>query len=121
MRQRQTNPLPDINFENIIARNGDKRKAFEELSVQVFSARLGSPLQVVRVAGEGGDGGVEAYWSKGPRQTGLQAKYIFTLRGKKGQLDRSFKAALKNFPQLHRYIFVLPFNRTTKQIVQWNR
>jgi hypothetical protein len=119
MHERQINSLPEIKFEHIIARSGDKRKAFEELSVQVFSARFGSPLQVVRVAGEGGDRGVEAYWNKGQRQTGLQAKYIFTLRNKKGQLDRSLKAALKNFPQMHRYIFVLPFNRTTKQIQQW--
>jgi hypothetical protein len=110
-----------LGVSDVIAREGSKRAAFEELSVQTFSIRFGDPLEVTRIHGDGGDGGIEAYWSTRSRKpVGLQAKYLFTLKGKKPQLDGSLKAALKTFPNLAQYIFVFPFNRTPKEIATWD-
>jgi len=113
--------LPEIRFGEIVARKGSKRAAFEDLAVQAFSINFGDSMKIARVHGDGGDGGIEAYWvTKRRRAAGLQAKYLFTLKGKKPQLEKSLRAALKTFPDLCEYVFVLPFDRTPKQIATWN-
>ena len=76
--------LPDIDFTQIRAHDGDQRKGFEELCVQLFGTELELDGVVPhRVEGSGGDGGVEAFAETSKTsEVGVQAKYLVTLTNK---------------------------------------
>ena len=68
------------------------------------------------VDGAGGDGGVEAYWTKpNGKKTGYQAKY-FLRSGDIDwtQIDGSVTQALTTHPELERYIVALPCDLTDR-------
>ena len=69
-----------------------------------------------RIDGAGGDGGVEAYWTKpNGKKTGYQAKY-FLRSGviKWTQINKSVTQALKTHPELERYVVALPCDLTDR-------
>ena len=69
-----------------------------------------------RVDGAGGDGGVEAYWTKpNGRKTGYQAKFFLRSGDVNwAQIDASVTQALTTHPKLERYIVALPCNLTDR-------
>ena len=69
-----------------------------------------------RVDGAGGDGGVEAYWTKpNGKKTGYQAKYFLRSRDIKwAQIDGSVTQALLMHPELERYVVALPCDLTDR-------
>lgn len=94
-----------------------QRNAFEELVCQL--ARLekfphGSTFK--RIEGAGGDGGVEALWTKPTgRKTGYQAKYWL----RSGdidwqQIDESVEQALATHPELDHYVVSMPCDLTAQ-------
>lgn len=106
-----------INFSSIKPFHEGQRYSFEELVCQL--ARLEDFIEgsiFKRIDGAGGDGGVEAYWTKpNGRKTGYQAKYF--LRSKNidwAQIDKSVKQALTIHPELESYIIALPCDLTDK-------
>ena len=69
-----------------------------------------------RVDGAGGDGGVEAYWTKpNGKKTGYQAKFFLRSGDINwAQIDGSVTQALKTHPELERYIVALPCDLTSR-------
>ena len=87
--------LPDINFQNIRPYKGTRHGGFEELSVQLFRSTISNTVELTRVDGAGGDGGVEAFivLSNGG-EIGLQAKYFDRLQKKQWQqISKSVNSA----------------------------
>lgn len=94
-----------------------QRMSFEELVCQLArheSFPDGSIYK--RVEGAGGDGGVEAYWTKpNGKKTGYQAKYF--LRSGDidwGQIDKSVTQAIAIHPELECYVVALPCDLTDR-------
>jgi len=115
----------EINFQQIRPYHGGLTDAFEELccqifhrlsdnSIQNFQPPQGSQFQ--RFRGAGGDGGVEALWIlPNGDKWGLQAKYFDKLENSQlRQLKKSLETAIKNHPELTKYIFCISFNFTGK-------
>ena len=105
----------EFDFQFIRPLRGDQRMGFEELVCQL--ARREPPdgdLEFRRIEGAGGDGGVEAYWTRSDgRKTGYQAK--FHLRSNEvgwSEIDKSVKSALSNHPELDHYVVAIPCNLT---------
>ena len=92
------------------------RGAFEEFCCQLFRRvpEVAANSRYRRVRGDGGDGGVEAFWtSPADKVWGLQAKFFDALGAKqKAQLTESVRQAAANYPNLVRYTICLPFNLT---------
>ncbi|GLO20098.1 TPA: ATP-binding protein [Pseudomonas putida] len=110
--------MPTIDFTNIRSAPKSKNDSFEALSVQLFrfscEAPEGSSFYSLR--GDGGDGGVEAYF-RAPNGNvfGVQAKYFFQLGAKElGQITKSVTAARLNHPTLSEYWIYIPFDLTGK-------
>lgn len=106
-----------IDFARIHPFQNGQRHSFEELVCQLAS-REAFPEDSFfrRVEGAGGDGGVEAYWTK-PNgvKTGYQAKYF--LRSGEidwSQVDKSVLQALDTHPELERYIIAFACDLTDK-------
>lgn len=107
-----------IDFKSINSFKSGQRNSFEEFTCQL--ARLedfpeGSCFK--RVEGSGGDGGVEAYWTKpNGRKTGYQAKYFLSSGEVKwDQIDDSVNQALDSHPELERFVITLPCDLTDKR------
>jgi|GEM_PF-1295966 hypothetical protein len=108
------------NFENHSLANSE---AFEELCCQLFEAWGHGQKTVSRswtyrkIRGNGGDGGIEAYWHDGEHDTfiGLQAKWFRTTltSTQYRQLEKSIRTAVDLRPNLTRYIICLPHNLTS--------
>ena len=106
-----------IDFSKINPFELGQRSSFEELVCQL--ARYESfPEHSIykRVDGAGGDGGVEAYWTKPcGRKTGYQAKFFLRSRDINWyQIDKSVKQALATHSELERYVIALPCDLTNK-------
>ena len=106
-----------IDFSRINSFQSGPRDSFEEIICQL-ARREDFPKNSVykRVDGAGGDGGVEAYWTKpNGKKTGYQAKY-FLRSGviKWTQIDESVTQALKTHPELERYVVALPCDLTDR-------
>jgi energy-coupling factor transporter ATP-binding protein EcfA2 len=106
-----------IDFSKILSFNLGQRHSFEELVCQL-ARRESFPEHSVfrRVEGAGGDGGVEAYWTKpNGRKTGYQAKYFLRI-GDIGwdQIDESVTQALISHPELECYVVALPCDLTDR-------
>lgn len=102
-----------IDFSKIHSFNLGQRNSFEEFVCQL--ARLEDfPKKSAfrRVEGAGGDGGVEAYWTKpNGKKTGYQAKFFLRCGDIDwGQIDKSVTQALTSHPELECYVVALPCN-----------
>ena len=89
------------------------RGAFEAFCCQLFrrAPEVVPNSRYRRVRGDGGDGGVEAFWTVPSGNVwGLQAKFFDALGTKqKAQLTESVRQAAANYPGLTRYTICLPF------------
>ncbi len=104
--------MPEIDFTRIRTLGEGQNEAFEELCCQLARRDDGVPPGSTprRIRGAGGDGGVEFLWVlPGGEKRGIQAKFFENLKGKKPQLEESFKQAIANHPELRRYTFCFPF------------
>lgn len=108
--------MTTINFKNIRSTPTSQRDSFEALSVQLFRkcAKIPTNSSFISLRGDGGDGGVEAYF-RTPTDTviGVQAKYFFKLDAPElTQIADSLSAALSNHPTLAEYNIYIPFDLT---------
>lgn len=108
------------NFENHSLANSE---AFEELCCQLFEAwgygqnAVSRSWTYRKIRGNGGDGGIEAYWHDGEHDTfiGLQAKWFRTTltSTQYRQLEKSIRTAVGLRQNLTRYIICLPHDLTS--------
>lgn len=106
-----------IDFKKIVAGLKGQTESFERLSVHLFrksANREGAEFFPLR--GDGGDGGVEAYFLLPCGGIiGVQAKYFSDLNTSHfNQIKKSFEAAQKMYPSLVEYWIYLPFDLTGK-------
>jgi hypothetical protein len=106
-----------IDFSKIHSFNHGQRHSFEELVCQL-GRREHFPEHSVfkRVEGAGGDGGVEAYWTKPDgKKTGYQAKYFLRCGDIDwDQIEESVTQALTTHPKLERYVVAIPCDLTDR-------
>ena len=107
-----------IDFSRINSFQSGQRDSFEELICQL-ARREKFPKDSIykRVDGAGGDGGVEAYWTKPDgKKTGYQAKF-FLRSGDVSwkQIDSSVVQGLTTHPELERYVVALPCDLTDRR------
>ncbi|WP_148714727.1 ATP-binding protein [Chitinolyticbacter meiyuanensis] len=105
-----------IDFARIRSTPKSRNDSFEALAVQLFRKSCQAPQDstFVSLRGDGGDGGVEAYFRAPDLQViGVQAKYFFQLGTKElEQIDGSLKSARTNHPTLSEYWIYIPFDLT---------
>lgn len=105
-----------IDFTHIRGGSKGRNQSFEALSVQLFHRTCGAPAgsTFVSLRGDGGDGGIEAYFrTPSGAVIGMQAKYFFRLGSTElGQIDDSLRTALSNHPTLSEYLVYIPFDLT---------
>ena len=111
-----------IDFRSIRPDHGGTRHGgFEEMAVQLFARERKiafRSVEVIRVEGSGGDGGVEAYaYVPEVGKVGMQAKWFVDEFGDKQfkQIDESVATALANHPDLAEYFVYVPRDRTGKK------
>jgi hypothetical protein len=108
--------MATINFTKIRSTPKSKNDSFEALAVQLFRGSFNPPAgsTFVSLRGDGGDGGVEAYFRKPDgRVAGVQAKYFFQLGDTElRQINDSLATAQKNHPSLSDYWVYIPFDLT---------
>lgn len=108
--------MTTIDFARIRSAPKSRNDSFEALAVQLFRSNCKAPTgsTFISLRGDGGDGGVEAYF-RTPSGTilGVQAKYFFQLGpAELKQIDGSLKTALSNHPNLTEYWVYVPFDFT---------
>ena len=108
--------MATIDFSQIRSTPKSKNDSFESLAIQLFKAHCkpSKDSSFFSLRGDGGDGGVEAYF-KSPTGNilGVQAKYFFKLGSSEfGQIKQSLSTALKNHPTLSEYWIYIPFDLT---------
>ena len=113
--------MPD--FSKINPYGGGERQAFEEFVCQL-ARREDMPKNSVykRIEGSGGDGGVEAYWTKPDgKKVGYQAKYFLRSGSIKwDQIDKSVRQALATHPDLEHYVIAVSCNLTVRGWDHWD-
>lgn len=117
--------IPTIDLSRIREHAGSQHRAFEELAYLVAwdleGLEQGTELER-RAAPDGGvefscvpTGGNGGRWA-------WQAKYLFRFDASTfRQMKESFLSAVDNTPDLERYIFVLPKDRTTTGLQKWRK
>jgi hypothetical protein len=110
--------MPTIDLTKIRSAPKSKNDSFEALAVQLFRFSCDAPegSSFYSLRGDGGDGGVEAFF-RAPNADvfGVQAKYFFQLGAKElGQITKSVTAARQNHPSLSEYWIYIPFDLTGK-------
>ena len=113
-----------LNFEQINGFEKGQRESFEEL-VCILAGRNRPPggKEYRRIEGKGGDGGVESVWiTEGGGKIGYQAKFFpkNMTSDEWRQIDKSVRSAIKNHPDLARYIVALPCNLTPRALKKWD-
>jgi hypothetical protein len=110
--------MPTIDFTKIRSAPKSKNDSFEALAVQLFRFSCDAPeaSSFYSLRGDGGDGGVEAFFRAPTGHVlGVQAKYFFQLGAKElGQITKSVTAARLNHPTLSEYWIYIPFDLTGK-------
>jgi hypothetical protein len=105
-----------IDFTRIRCTPKSRNDSFEALAVQLFRTSFQPPAgsAFVSLRGDGGDGGVEAYYrTPDGYVAGVQAKYFFQLGDAElRQIEVSLDTALKNHPSLSDYWVYIPFDLT---------
>lgn len=108
-----------MDFRNIRATPLSQRDSFEALSTYLFERNYlpGAGSIFTSLRGDGGDGGVEAYFTDAAGNVhGLQAKFFFKLgSSERAQLVKSLKAARQNYPALRSYTIYIPFDLTGRR------
>lgn len=108
--------LTTIDFTRIRSTPKSRNDSFEALAVQLFRKCAITPPDstFISLRGDGGDGGVEAYFRTPAGQViGVQAKYFFTLTASElVQISESLKTARENHPTLSEYHVYIPFDLT---------
>lgn len=108
--------MPTIDFAAIRSAPKSKNDSFEALAVQLFQHHCDVPenSSFYSLRGDGGDGGVEAFFrTPGGEVLGVQAKYFFSLGAKElSQISKSLEAARLNHPTLSEYWVYIPFDPT---------
>ncbi|MFD0706773.1 NACHT domain-containing protein [Photorhabdus akhurstii] len=108
--------MATIDFNQIRSTPKSKNDCFESLAIQLFKGHCQPPqgASFFSLRGDGGDGGVEAYYKTPTGEIlGIQAKYFFKLGNSEfGQIKSSLTTALKNHPTLTEYWIYLPFDLT---------
>lgn len=108
--------MTTIDFTRIRSTPKSRNDSFEALAVQLFRSTCKAPADstFVSLRGDGGDGGVEAYFrTPSGAVLGIQAKYFFQLGpAELGQMDGSLQTALDNHPTLSEYWVYIPFDLT---------
>lgn len=108
--------MTTIDFTRVRSTPKSRNDSFEAMAVQLFKGSFHSPAgsTFVSLRGDGGDGGVEAYYRMPDGGVaGVQAKYFFQLGGAElRQIDVSLATAQKNHPSLSDYWIYIPFDLT---------
>lgn len=108
--------MATIDFNQIRSTPKSKNDSFESLAIQLFKTHCNQPQgsSFFSLRGDGGDGGVEAYYKTPTGKTlGIQAKYFFKLGSSEfSQIKNSLDTAIKNHPTLTEYWIYLPFDLT---------
>ncbi len=108
--------MATIDFATIRSTPKSQNDSFEALAIQLFrvSFRPSVGSTFVSLRGDGGDGGVEAYYRQPSGSVaGVQAKYFFQLRDAElRQIADSLDTALRNHPTLSEYWVYIPFDLT---------
>lgn len=108
--------MATIDFTKIRSAPKSRNDSFEALSVQLFRHSCTPPVgsSFISLRGDGGDGGVEAYFRAPSGEIlGVQAKYFFGLSSAElSQISRSLNTALENHPNLAEYWIYIPFDLT---------
>lgn len=108
--------IPDIDFSRIRSLGpSGQRGGFEQfICQQVAQESPEADSKFVSLHGDGGDGGVECFWTlPNGDEYGWQAKYWTHHKDvDKGQLDKSVKAAFEQHPKLTTYTIVIPADPT---------
>lgn len=111
----------DVNFNNIRIIDGKKDKGFEEFCCQVFhikekDLKVHENSRFYRIKGDGGDGGIEAYWQfPNDEEIGIQAKYFLNLDNpakKWQQVKISIERVKISHPNLTKLIICFPIDLT---------
>jgi hypothetical protein len=106
-----------LDFSKINAFSQGQRYSFEEFVCQLARREImpeGSKYR--RVEGAGGDGGVEAYWTKPDgRKVGYQAKFFLSTVGIGwAQIRKSVAQAVISHPRLSHFIIAIPCDLTDR-------
>lgn len=108
--------MATLDFTKIRSTPKSRNDSFEALAVLLFKNSFRPPAgsTFISLRGDGGDGGVEAYFRHPDgRVAGIQAKYFFQLgNAELRQIDDSLATALKNHPSLSEYWVYIPFDLT---------
>lgn len=108
--------MATIDFSRIRSSPKSRNDSFESLAVQLFRSSCAAPEHstFISLRGDGGDGGVEAYFRTPTDDVlGVQAKYFFQLTDKElRQIAGSLTTALSNHPTLTEYWVYIPFDLT---------
>lgn len=108
--------MATIDFTSIRSTPKSRNDSFEALAVQLFRGSFRPPVgsTFISLRGDGGDGGVEAYYRfPDGSVAGVQAKYFFQLAAAElRQIDDSLATARKNHPSLSHYWVYIPFDLT---------
>ena len=114
--------MPDVNLQDVRHHRGSRHAGFEELSVQLFRSDISDAVEIIRVDGAGGDGGVEAFAKlANGNEIALQAKFFGGLGAKQWeQISKSVKTAFENHPCLVEYRVAVPLDRTPTQKKKWD-
>ena len=106
-------PPSDIDFTQIIPRQGSRTAAFEELCCQLAARTVPADAEYVPLHGAGGDGGVECYADlPDGSKTAWQAKYVFNIDQMLRQATGSLTTALQVHSNLTRYVLCFPLDLT---------
>ena len=108
--------MTTTDFTRIRRASKGRNESFESLSIQLFRRTYRAPpgSTFVSLRGDGGDGGVEAYFrTSNGAVVGIQAKYFFQLGSNElNQIRDSLRTALSNHPTLSGYWVYIPFDLT---------
>ncbi len=108
--------MATIDFTRIRSSPKSRNDSFEALAVNLFRTSFRPPAgsTFVSLRGDGGDGGVEAYFRlPAGNVSGVQAKYFFQLGDAElRQISGSLETALSNHPTLSEYWVYIPFDLT---------
>lgn len=103
--------MVNINFKEIAPHRGGQREAFEDLCCQLAHSSVSDATSFVRLAGAGGDGGLECYVDlPDDSRMGWQAKYVFDVNSLITQATESLTTAFRIHPSLKHYIICFPFD-----------
>lgn len=110
--------LPKIDLHEIREHETSQRRAFEELCYQLVPTIHSLPPGTRLERRQAPDGGIEFSCpaSDGKGRWAWQAKYLFNLNASAyAQMDRSAVDAISLTPDLSRYVFLLPTERTGRR------